>query len=344
VDEGKLGTAAGLGGLTKNDAAAATQVAIWHFSDPDVKVTQRPQDLKAKKLADYLVTEAEKNGDATEPKPTLSLTPASVSGKSGSLLGPITVTSGGGADAIGLTLDKVGAGAGLSLVNKAGAAVKTAHSGDQIYAKVPAGAAAGSAAIEADAEATTSIGRAFVGDDNGEHSQSLILAGGGKVKVNAIASLTWAPKGPIAAATAKVDCTHNGVQVTVTNTGDQDTTVTVTPGKATTVAAGKTVTVLVPVAEDAAYDIKVTGPGLSQEFKGVLNCKTDSTTGSTGTPSGSPTPTPTGSGSTTGGGLAFTGGGGETPIIAGLAGALLLAGGGAVFALRRRGRHGRTSA
>lgn len=65
----------------------------------------------------------------------------------------------------------------------------------------------------------------------------------------------------------------------------------------------------------------------------------------TATPSQAATPVPSSSSSpATTGGLAFTGGGGQTPLLAGIAGALVLIGGGAVFAMRRRGRHGRTAA
>ncbi|WP_280688737.1 thioester domain-containing protein [Kitasatospora sp. GAS204B] len=48
--------------------------------------------------------------------------------------------------------------------------------------------------------------------------------------------------------------------------------------------------------------------------------------------------------STGGKSLAFTGGGGSTPLIASIAGALVLLGGGSVFMMRRRGRHSRTAA
>ncbi|WP_180290596.1 Cys-Gln thioester bond-forming surface protein [Streptomyces sp. TLI_171] len=336
VDEVALGKASGIDGLTKDDAAAATQIAIWHFSDPNVPTKQSDDHEKAKKFTDWLIAQAEAKGGAEEPKPSLALNPGSVAGKSGDLVGPITVTTGGGADNVAVGLDKKGTDAGLTLVDKNGAPVKTAKNGSQLFAKVPAGAAAGTATVTADATATINLGRAFVGDDNGKHSQTLILAGSDKVKVNALATLAWAPKGPIPAATAKVDCTQGAVVVTASNKGDQDWTFTV-GGKTVTVKPGATQDVTLPVAEDTAYKFTVTGPGgFSQTFSGVLNCKTDSNTLPPTSASPVPSPSPTGPE------LASTGGGMGTGVTAGLAGALLVAGGAAVYGLRRRGRHSRS--
>ncbi|MEV4557476.1 Cys-Gln thioester bond-forming surface protein [Kitasatospora sp. NPDC049285] len=338
LDEAALSKASGIPGLTKDDAAAATQIAIWHFSDPNVPVKQSDDHASAKKLTDWLIAQAEANGGAAEPKPSLALNPASVAGKSGELVGPITVTTGGGAADVAVALDKNGADAGVTLVDKNGAAVKTAHNGDQLFAKVPAGAAAGTATVNASAESTVGIGRAFVGDDNGKHSQTLILAGSEKVKVDALATVAWAPKGPIPAATAKVDCAQGAVIITATNKGDQDWTFTV-GGKTVTVKPGGTQDVVLPVAEDQKYDFTINGPGkFSQTFSGVLNCKTDSQTLPPATPSAStPSPSPTGPQ------LASTGGGMGTGITAAVAGALVIAGGAAVYGLRRRGRHSRSS-
>lgn len=329
-----------LNGLTADEAAAATQVAIWSFSDPSVPVSQN--DAKAAKLTQYLIDQA-KGASDEEPKAAITLTPASVSGKSGDLLGPITVDTTG--SAVELALDAAADKAGVVITDAAGHTVKTVKGGDKIFAKAPAGAPAGNGTITATASVEMQVGRVFTGANlAGKHSQTLILAGAKMATVPATAAVAWAPTGPVPAATSKIDCTQGALVVTLTNNGDQDFTFTV-GGKTYTVKPKGTQTVPVKVAEDAKYDVTVTGPkGFKQEFTGVLNCKTDSTpTTPTATPSaGHPgTPTPT---ATPTGGLASTGGGGETPMLAGIAGALVIAGGGAVFALRRRGRHSRTSA
>ncbi|MFJ3215653.1 Cys-Gln thioester bond-forming surface protein [Kitasatospora sp. NPDC086801] len=376
-----LGKTAGVDGLTAEDAAAGTQAAIWKFSD---NKNATPRNAKAKKLRDYLLGDANK-GIAAEPKPSLTLNPDSVSGKSGGKLGPFTLNS--SATEVKLTVtgdaaDKV------KVVDKDGKPVGATLTGPigkdtQLFLDVPAGTPDGSVALAAAADTVVPSGRVFLseGYDPKRHSQSMILAGSSKLSVAADAKATWKQgKGALVDSTAQVECENNGVRVAVTNGGDEAATVTVKPGKQLTVQPGKTESVLVPVAEKAAYDITVTGPnGFAKEFKGVLDCKTGvtpptsgpSTPAATGTPSNAPTGTPSGtpSNAPTGtpsagastaagahpspaatssapgtGGLAQTGASDSTPILAGVAGALVLAGGAAVFVLRRRGRHGRTAA
>ncbi|MFI5533322.1 Cys-Gln thioester bond-forming surface protein [Kitasatospora sp. NPDC051853] len=345
VDEKKLSETSGIAGLTKEDAAVATQSAIWRLSD-GLNTTPMNNE-KAAKLTEYLSQKAVK---LEEPKPTLSLSPTAVSGKVNDLLGPITVTSNG--SVVNLEADAAGAKAGLTITDNAGKEIKTAKSGDKIYAKLPAGTKPGTADIKATTpSAEVSVGRAFVGvgKDN-LHSQTLILAGSEPVKAAANVSVTWTPAGPSPAVSAKVDCIQGAVVVTVANNGDQDFNFTLA-GQSLTVPAGGSKNIPVKVAEDAAYDIKVKGTNFEfeKQFTGVLNCKTDTAVTPSPTPSvsasTSTTPsapaTPTASASPSGPVLANTGGGGQTPLLAGIAGALVIAGGAAVYALRRRGRHSR---
>ncbi|MEV7775756.1 Cys-Gln thioester bond-forming surface protein [Kitasatospora sp. NPDC086791] len=360
-----LAKAAGAGNLTPEDAAAGTQAAIWKYSD---NKNATPRSADATKLRDYLTGAANK-GIAAEPKPSLSLSPDSVSGKSGAKLGPFTLNSsasevklavsGDAADKVKL-LDKDNKPVGGSL---AGPIAKDT----QLFLDVPAGTPDGSVTVNASASTVVSSGRVFLskGYTREDHSQTMILAGSTKLNVADAAKATWKQgKGALIDSTAKVECANNGVRVSVTNGGDEAGTVTV--GKQqVTVQPGKTESVIVQVAEKTGYDITVTGPnGYSREFKGVLDCKTG-----TGTPTSGPTtPAPTGSGSPTGtpsgtpstgaghpspaptstapgtGGLAQTGANDSTPILAAVAGGLVVAGGAAVFVLRRRGRHGRTTA
>ncbi|MEZ0095778.1 Cys-Gln thioester bond-forming surface protein [Streptacidiphilus sp. EB129] len=310
-------------GLSEDQAAAATQAAIWHFSD---NADATPEDATAAQLTSWLETNAV---PVTEPKPSLQLAPASVAGKSGEKIGPVTVTT--SANSVDLSLT---APAGVSLVDQNGAAASKAVNGEKLYVKVPAGAAAGKATVTATTTTDLPVGRAFKAVDGS--SQTMILAGTAPVEVTAAAEADWAPKGVIPAAVAKEDCTKGGVDVTLTNAGDQPWTTTV-GGQSVTVQPGASTTVLVKVTEGATYDITVTGPnGFSQEFKGALKCKP--TTPGTGpgpskAPSSSATPSP--SPST---GLAETGGGSGTSTIAGIAAALVVAGGAAVFVLRKRAK------
>jgi LPXTG-motif cell wall-anchored protein len=69
-----------------------------------------------------------------------------------------------------------------------------------------------------------------------------------------------------------VDCAEGGVVVVLTNTGEQDTTVLVN-GEPVNVPAGGTAEVLVPVDENADYEITIVGDdGLDESFSGTLDC------------------------------------------------------------------------
>ncbi|TRV81363.1 TQXA domain-containing protein [Streptomyces sp. 130] len=331
-DLSQLAEAAGTGTLTDETAAAGTQVAIWRFSD-HVDVTA--QDEQAEKLADWLEKSA--TGIA-EPEASLTLDPVAVSGRSGERVGPVTVRTNAAQATVTPPADLA---SGVKVTDKAGKPVTTASDGDQLYFEVPAGSEEGTAALTVQAATSVPVGRAFAGVTK---SQTQILAGSSESTVSAAATATWAKKGPIPTATAEKNCAKGGVDITVGNKGDEAFTFAL-DGKENTVEAGKTVTVTVPVAEDQAYDVTVTGPGgFSKTFKGVLDCKTTSSgTGGTETQTagGEPTPTTaTAGGSTTGGddtNLAETGSSSATPMIAGIAIALVVVGGGAVVLLRRKG-------
>ncbi|WP_369144292.1 Cys-Gln thioester bond-forming surface protein [Streptomyces sp. R44] len=319
--------------LSKNEAAAGTQAAIWTFSDD---VTATPTSPDAKKLTEYLLKEAVK---LEEPKASLSLSPATISGKAGEKLGPITVTT----NATAKLTTAAGTPAGVKIVDGAGKPVTEAKNGDKLFFDVPAGTADGTAELTAEATTKVSLGRAFVSIDG--PSQTLILAGSSDSTVTAKASASWAKKGALPAVTVAKDCAKGGLEVIASNKGDEAWTFDL-KGTSYTIAAGETKTLTVPLAEDEAYKFTITGPNDFEEtFEGVLDCKTatpgpkPSETPST-TPSATPsTPSTTGgtTGTTTGGGdLAETGSSNATPMIAGIAAALVVIGGGAVFFLRKK--------
>lgn len=333
----ELARKAGAANLTPKAAAAATQAAIWHFSD---KVDATPVNADAAKLTKYLEGKAT---DLAEPKASLSLSPSSVAGKAGERLGPITVDTNADTAAVSLA---PGAPAGVKIVDKDGKAVSAVSKGDsKVYFDVPAGTADGSAELNVQANTTVPIGRAFVSKK--VKSQTLILAGTSTSTVTAKATATWAKQGAVPAVTAVKNCAKGGVDITASNKGDEDWTFEL-KGEKHTVAPGKSETFTVPVAEDEAYKFTITGPnGFEKVVEGVLDCQTATPAPSTspsvtpapsespatgGTTSGGNTP-----GTTTGGGdLAETGSSSATPMIAGVAVALVAVGGGAIFFLRKK--------
>ncbi|WP_327291055.1 LAETG motif-containing sortase-dependent surface protein [Streptomyces sp. NBC_01198] len=322
-DLGALAKTAGAGPLSKKTAAAGTQVAIWRLSDDP---TAKANDPAAEQLADYLSQAAVA---VAEPDASLTLDPPSVSGKSGDRIGPVTVHTNADSAAAEIAPDA----GGVKLVDAAGKPVTTAKDGSKLYFDVPAGTKDGSTTVKVTATTTVPLGRAFTGfGANDVASQTQILAGSDTTPLTAQATATWAKKGPIPAVSAAVDCAKGGVDVTAANKGDENLTFTL-GGKAYTVAPGASRTITVPVAEDQRYKIDVTLPDKSvKTFEGVLDCKS-ATTPPTGTPT-TPANQPSPAGSDQD--LAATGSSSATPMIAGIAIALVVLGGGAVFFFRRK--------
>ncbi|UYQ66487.1 LAETG motif-containing sortase-dependent surface protein [Streptomyces peucetius] len=316
------------GPLTDKTAAAGTQVAIWRFSD---KADVTASDPAAEQLADWLEKSAK---DLGEPKASLSLEPNAVSGKPGSRLGPVTVRTDAGQ--VTVTPPADAAASGVKVTDKAGKPVASAADGTELYFDVPEDAADGTAELSVQATMSVPVGRAFA---SATKSQTQILAGSSESTVSAKATATWAKAGAIPSLSAKKNCAKGGVDITAGNKGDEPFTFSLA-GYEHTIEAGESRTVTVPVAEDQAYDFTITGPGgFKKNFKGVLDCKTASAPAQPGTETPSSQPSPASAGGTSAGlegDLAETGGSSATPMIAGIAIALVLAGGGAVFFLRKK--------
>ncbi|PZT69457.1 peptidase [Streptomyces sp. SW4] len=314
------------GGLTEQDAAAGTQVAIWRYSD-DVDV--EAADPQAERLADYL----EKNArHQREPEASLTLDPPAVSGRPGEPLGPITVHTNAGSATVTPPADA--ATSGVRIVDKNGKPVTSAADGDRIYFDVPEDAPAGTAALTVQASTSVPVGRAFASESR---SQTQILAGSSESTVSATASATWAEEGAIPALSVAKNCAEGGVDITAVNKGDEPFTFELM-GTEHTIAAGETRTVTVPLQEDRSYDFTIHGPGgFEQRFTGVLDCRTKgvATAGEATRTLSEPSPVPQG-GAVSDTNLAETGSSGVTPLIGGIALTLLVLGGVTLLVVRRK--------
>ncbi|MFI8266620.1 thioester domain-containing protein [Streptomyces sp. NPDC085665] len=191
IPTGELGKLIG-SDVSDDEAAAATQAAVWHFSD---HITAVPTEPVAAKLADYLVSHAK---DFKEPGASLTLGRAEVGGESGTPLGPIEITS--ASAQVDARLDTAAVAIGTALTDKAGNVLsdadgkllRPAKSGDSLYVKAPADARPGSATVSATTSLRVPIGRAFVSPGN----QSLIVAGSTVVSATAQATATWTTPEP----------------------------------------------------------------------------------------------------------------------------------------------------
>jgi TQXA domain-containing protein/LPXTG-motif cell wall-anchored protein len=325
-DLAALARKAGAAGLSEQDAAAGTQVAIWRYSDgADVDAV----DPQAEKLADYL----EKNArDLAEPKASLTLDPPAVSGHASGLLGPVTVRT--DAESVTVIPPANAATTGVRIVGKDGELITSATDGSEIYFEVPADTADGSVELTVQASTTVPVGRAFTSESR---SQTQILAGSSESTVSAIASATWAEQGAVPALSAHKDCANGALAITAANQGDEAFTFELM-GTPHSIPAGTSRTVTVPLQEDQAYDFTVSSQnGFEERFTGVLDCKTESSTAGDSVQTLSE-PSPVTAGGTTGGGtnLADTGSSAMTPLIAGAAIGFVLLGGTALVLVRKR--------
>ncbi|MFH8799485.1 TQXA domain-containing protein [Streptomyces sp. NPDC017936] len=314
------------GGLTEQDAAAGTQVAIWRYSDgADVAAV----DPQAEQLADYLQKTARA---VAEPRASLALEGAAVAGHQGELLGPVTVRT--DASAVTVAPPPDAAISGVRIVGKDGKAVTSATDGTQLFFDVPAEAPAGSAELTVQASTTVPVGRAFTSDS---HSQTQILAGSSESTVSATATATWAEQGAIPALSAAKNCARNGVDITAANHGDEVFTFDLL-GTRHSIPAGASRTVTIPLQEDQAYDFTITDPqGAGTRFSGVLDCATQANeTGLTTQTLSEPSPATVGGTAPTDTNLAATGGSHATPLIAGTAIGLVVIGGAVLLLVSRK--------
>lgn len=173
--------------LSKGAAAGATQAAIWRFTN---HVKAVPWDPAAAELADYLTAHAT---DAGEPAPSLTLSPGTVTGPAGSVIGPIRIGSTG--DQVGVSLDPAAVTAGAALTDREGRVLsdadgkltRPAKDGDALFVKAPSDPRQGGATVSAASSVPVRLGVKLVS----AHSQALGLVSGDRIPVTADAKAGW---------------------------------------------------------------------------------------------------------------------------------------------------------
>lgn len=188
-------------GLDEKEAIAATQAAVWSFSDGTKLNKENPLPQGSEEAAadvvalyDYL-TGPDNVGLGEQPTPALQVSPTELTGVAGDVIGPFTVSTTGTIDALKAELPE-----GVTITDKDGTALDPAGitNGTELYLTVPEGAE-GSASFELSASASLDTGRLFVGQQYGDQNrdgktkktQSLIVAQAEKSAVTASASASW---------------------------------------------------------------------------------------------------------------------------------------------------------
>ncbi|SDK66920.1 LPXTG-motif cell wall anchor domain-containing protein/TQXA domain-containing protein [Lentzea albidocapillata subsp. violacea] len=211
--------------LNKEDIIAATQAALWHFSD-DAKldVNNKKNDPQVVEL--YKTFLAKATPEAA-PKPTLTITPESKEGVPGTPIGPFEVKT--TADEVKLTGNLP---AGVTVVGKDGKPLDVQQKSDGLSIKgtekisefsviVPTGTPDGQATFKLSAQADIAVGRLFVAHNKSSDNvaQSLVVAQPQKAKVEKEAKATWkAGTGPTQPTTTTTTATTTTTPETTTPT------------------------------------------------------------------------------------------------------------------------------
>ncbi|MBT8224709.1 MAG: Cys-Gln thioester bond-forming surface protein [Dactylosporangium sp.] len=164
---------------------AGTQAAIWHFSDgvtlaPEKSVSPEDEYDVIRGVYTYLVGQADSAPSASNPAPTLTITPSTASGAVGSKVGPYTVVSGGGDTTLKAT--------GGTIVDQHGKAVTTLSNGGQFWVTSDD---AGTVTVNASGSGEVPIGRVFVHTTKPDDKQKIILAGAAGMPLAATATATF---------------------------------------------------------------------------------------------------------------------------------------------------------
>lgn len=184
-------------GLEEYEAIAATQAAIWHFSDgtkldesdPTAGDENSHEDANPDILALYKHLTADARDDAEHPTPVLEINPDAVEGKAGTLVGPFKVTTNGAITEIAADLPD-----DVEITDAEGEELKAEEiaDGTDVFFKVPAGAEDGEGSFKLTTKSKVDVGRLFVGEDYAKvPAQSLIVAESEETSIDAEAKATW---------------------------------------------------------------------------------------------------------------------------------------------------------
>lgn len=187
-------------GIDVLEAIAATQAAVWHYSDGvdlnrddplsgDASDDEDAADALA--LYDYLTGPANTGIDEA-PLPALTIDPTEHDGQAGSRIGPFTVSS--NATVGQLTADLPD---GVHVTDAEGKDPGAIKDGSKLYVDVPAGTPDGDGTFKLTASANVDTGRLFVGENYAKNpTQSLIVAAAVKTTLTATASAKWTAAAP----------------------------------------------------------------------------------------------------------------------------------------------------
>ncbi|WP_309235511.1 thioester domain-containing protein [Amycolatopsis sp. SID8362] len=202
-------------GISEREAIAATQAAVWHFSDGvNLNLTKplaenNPAEANADVAALYgYLTGDENKGIAQQPKPTLNIAADKTEGAAGTKIGPFSVATSGDITSLSTELPD-----GVKVTDADGKELKSADvkDGSKLFVDVPADAKPGNGSFSLKVTGELDTGRLFVADNYAKKpAQSLIVADSEKTQVTAKAAASWTEAGT--PATSPAPTTPGGAQ------------------------------------------------------------------------------------------------------------------------------------
>ncbi|MBM7771303.1 TQXA domain-containing protein/LPXTG-motif cell wall-anchored protein [Actinokineospora baliensis] len=191
-----LGLDTNADGIELEEAISATQAALWHFSDgvdldrdEPVQRGNHDSDKDVLALYDYL-TGTDNTGIDEWVVGDLKVSPSTLSGEVGTLIGPFKVTTNGTVTKLEDTLPD-----GVEVTDAQGKVLAAGDikNGTEFYVKVPPGTAAGNGGIKISGDSPKrEVGRLFTGKTAaGEEAQPLIVAGSETKPLTAEAKADW---------------------------------------------------------------------------------------------------------------------------------------------------------
>ncbi|GAB3449016.1 hypothetical protein GCM10027570_23070 [Streptomonospora sediminis] len=191
VDLERLRRVSGAGGLTRAQAIAATQAAVWHHTNGvELDRTARRGGGNApatRKLYTYLLAGA-RQGTGAEPGAALALDPRRIEGADPAApIGPLTVRT-TSAEPVGVWVRGAAQG---RLTDADGTEVERVGDGEEFFLRLPPETPAGVATVHARAaSAPVRPGRLFAGK-NGVQTQPLVVADGTLAAATAEVKVDW---------------------------------------------------------------------------------------------------------------------------------------------------------
>lgn len=191
-----FGAAAGVLGISLNDAIEATQYAIWRYTELTFDAPWAWSSPDSETAYWYLINGANASAglQPSDLHPTVSVTPPAGAQVAGTLVGPFLVNT--DQSTVTVTADPV-----APLVDSTGTAIDPAAvvDGQELYLDLRGATAAGSSIVTASAVGSSSTGRILnVPNVPGgpttalDHAQTLILVTPSTTQTSAAAAIAWA--------------------------------------------------------------------------------------------------------------------------------------------------------